>query len=317
MNVLVVGATGTLGRQVARKAIEAGHAVTCLVRNPTKAAFLSEWGAKLKVGSLTQPDTLAPALEGMEVAIDCATVRPSSSLSLKEVDWDGKVALINAARAAEIKQYMFFSVLRAEEFPTVPLMNFKHHIENYLKQSLVPYTIFRPCGFMQGLIGQYAIPILEDQLVWTTKPPTAISYIDTLDAAAIAVKAIGCEGALRQTLPLAGSKAWTPSEVIALCEKLSNKTAKIATMPIGILRGARNIANFFQWTWNIGDRLAFAEVLASGKPMHAEMQGVYELLDIDPEELTTLEGYLLEYFERILKKLRDTNYKDPKKMTRF
>ncbi|MEM9569265.1 MAG: NAD(P)H-binding protein [Cyanobacteria bacterium P01_E01_bin.34] len=317
MNVLIVGATGTLGRQVARKAIEAGHSVTCMVRIPDKGAFLCEWGATIKVGNLVRPETLPFALEGIDVVVDCATVRPSSSLSLKEVDWDGKVALINAARAAEVKQFMFFSIYRSEEFPDVPLMSCKHHVEEYLKRSLVPYTIFRPCGFMQGLIGQYAIPILEDQVVWTTDPPTPISYIDTIDAAQIAVKAIGHEGAIHKVLPLSGSRAWEPREVISLCERMSSNRAKVSTMPLGLLRGARNILNFFQWTWNIADRLAFSEVLASGKPMHADMDEVYSLLEVDSKELTTLEGYLLEYFERIMKKLRESNYKDPRKMTRF
>ncbi|MGK7908190.1 MAG: NmrA family NAD(P)-binding protein [Synechococcus sp.] len=317
MNVLIVGATGTLGRQVARKAIEAGHSVTCMIRNPEKAAFLSEWGATIKVGNLVRPETLPFCLKDIEVVVDCATVRPSSNRSVKEVDWDGKVALINAARAAEVKQYIFFSIFRSEEFPNVPLMICKYHVEEYLKRSMVPYTIFRPCGFMQGLIGQYAIPVLEEQVVWTTDPPTPIAYIDTIDAAKIAVKAIGHEGAIRQTLPLSGSKGWEPREVIALCERMSGNRAKISTMPLGLLRGARKVLNFFQWTWNIADRLAFSEVLASGKPMQEDMEPVYELLDIDPSELTTLEGYLLEYFERIMKKLRDSKYKDPRKMTRF
>ena len=112
MNVLIVGATGTLGRQVARKAIEAGHSVTCMVRIPDKGAFLSEWGAAIKVGNLVRPETLPFSLEGIDVVVDCATVRPSSNLSLKQVDWDGKVALINAARAAEVKQFIFFSILQ-------------------------------------------------------------------------------------------------------------------------------------------------------------------------------------------------------------
>ncbi len=310
MNVLVVGATGTLGRQVVRCAIEAGHQVTSFVRSPAKASFLSEWGSHIQVGNLLRPTTLEAALEGMDGVIDCATARPTDSLSVRQVDWDGKVALINAARAAQVKQFVFFSLMGAQhEYANVPLMHFKHHIENYLTQSTVPYTILRPCGFMQGLIGQYAIPILEEQVVWVTEKTIPTAYLDTQDVARLTVAALGNEAAIGQVLPLAGPKAWRAREIIALCEQLSSKKSKVSTMPLGLLRGTRRVLQFFQWSWNIADRLAFAEVIAAEEPMTAEMDPVYEILKLDPKSLTPLEEYLAEYFQKMLKRLREQDAK--------
>ncbi len=317
MQILLVGGTGTLGRQIARQLLDQGHTLSCLVRNPARSAFLSEWGAHLKIGNLCDPDSLTAAVAGAEAVIDCATLRPTDGLSLKQVDWDGKVALINAARAAKVKQFVFFSVLGAADFPDVPLMNYKHHIELYLQQSQLPYTILQPCGFMQGLIGQYAIPILEEQVVWTTQPPTPIAYMDTIDVARLTAKTLGRENAINQTLPLTGTYAWSPLEVIRLCEKLSNRKAKVSTMPVGLLRGVRKVTRFFQWTLNISDRLAFAEVLASGKPLAADMTPVFECLEFDPQSLTSLESYLMDYFERMLKKIRDRDIKKPKVSSPF
>ncbi len=318
MNILVVGATGTLGRQVVRRALESGHQVISLVRNPAKTAFLSEWGSQVRVGDLLQPRSLDRALEGVEVVIDSATVRLTDSLSAKQVDWDGKVNLINACRAAQIQQYIFFSIMGAQhEYSHVPLMHFKHHAELYLQRSQMPYTIFRLPGFMQGLIGQYALPILEEHGVWITSRSVPTAYIDTQDVARFVVKAIGCEAAIGKTLPLVGPRAWQPREIIELCEKLSNREAKVLTTSVEFLRVVRRIAQFFQWSWNIADRLAFVEVLAADEPMDADMTETYEILGIDPDSLTRLEDYLGEYFQKMLKRIQEQNIKRPKVRTPF
>ncbi|AFY67040.1 SDR family oxidoreductase [Geitlerinema sp. PCC 7407] len=308
MNVLVVGATGTLGRQVTRRALDEGYKVRCLVRNFKKASFLREWGAELVEANLCNPESLPPTLEGMDIVIDAATTRPTDSQRMQKVDWDGKVALIQAAKAANIKRFVFFSILECDQHPDVPLMDIKHCTEKFLAESGLNYTILRPCGFMQGLIAQYAIPVLEGQTVWVTGEAAPIAYMDTLDIAKFAVRSLSVPATENRIFPVVGTRPWGGYEIIRLCERLSGQDAKVARMPTGLVRGVRRIARFFQWGQNLADRLAFVEVIADGEPFTAPMDEVYETFGIDRQETTTLEAYMQEYFARIIKKLKELDY---------
>jgi uncharacterized protein YbjT (DUF2867 family) len=298
---------------VARRAIDEGYKVRCLVRSPKKAAFLKEWGAELVRGNLCKPETLTPALAGVTAVIDAATSRPTDSLTIKDVDWDGKVALIQAAKAAGVERFIFFSILDADKYPNVPLMEIKHCTEMFLAESGLNYTILRLAGFMQGLIGQYGIPILEKQPVWVTGTSSPIAYMDTQDIAKFAVQALGVSETEKQAFPMVGTRAWSAEEIINLCERLSDRDAKVTRMPLAVLRTVQSFLRFFQWGWNVADRLAFTEVLASGKALNAEaMDEVYTIFGLDKQQNTTLEVYLQEYFSRIMNKLKQLDYEKAK-----
>ena len=313
MELLVVGATGTLGRQVVRLALDRGHQVRCLVRNVRKAAFLKEWGAELVKGNLCQAQTLPAALENIDAVIDAATARATDSLSIKQVDWEGKVNLIKAVKAAGIERYIFFSILNAKEHRNVPLMDIKYCTELFLEEIGLKYTILQLCGFMQGLIGQYAIPILDNQAVWMTGESTPIAYMNTQDIAKFAIRALEVPETEKRSFPVVGTRAWSAYEIIKLCERLSGREAKISRLQVGFLRLMQKVTRFFQWGQNASERLAFAEVLASGEPLDAAMDEVYQVFGLDSQETTTLEVYLQEYFGRILKKLKEIDYEKNKK----
>ncbi|MFJ4814708.1 NAD(P)H-binding protein [Streptomyces sp. NPDC088801] len=61
--ILVTGATGTVGRQVVAELLDRGHEVRALTRDAARASFPA--GVEVVEGDLTEPDGLAPALEGV------------------------------------------------------------------------------------------------------------------------------------------------------------------------------------------------------------------------------------------------------------
>jgi len=313
MSLLIVGGTGTLGRQVVLQALTKGYQVRCLVRNFRKASFLKEWGAELVYGDLTRPETLPPCLKGITAIIDASTSRANELESLKKVDWEGKLCLIEAAKVAKIQKFIFFSPQNVEQFQTIPLMKVKNGIEIKLKKSGIPYTVFRLTGFYQGLIEQYAIPILEDLPIWVTNENTYISYMDTQDIAKFCLRSLQISQTTNQTIFLSGSKAWISSEIINLCEQLAGQKAKVQRVPLFVLKLVSRLFGWFEWGQNISDRLAFAEILTSESNLSNSTLDLYKLFKIDPAELIQLDDYLLEYFIRLLKRLRDINFEDVQK----
>ena len=204
-----------------------------------------------------------------------------------------------------IQRYVFYSIDKCEQHKEVPLMNMKFAVEEDLKASGMNYTVLRLCGFMQPLISGYAVPVLEEQTVWGTDDDTKTAYLDTQDVAKMTLAACRREEAANKTLTLAGPKAYSVNEVIAMCERMGGADANVNKVPVLVLKATRALTRFFQWTSPAADRLAFAEVLASGIKFDADMKETYEILGMDESDTTTLEEYMEEYFSKILKKLKE------------
>jgi uncharacterized protein YbjT (DUF2867 family) len=313
MSLLIIGGTGTLGRQIVLQALTKGYQVRCLVRNFRKASFLKEWGVELVYGDLTRPETIPPSLKGITAIIDASTSRAEELDSLKKVDWEGKLYLIEAAKVANIKRFIFFSAQNAEKFVNIPLMKLKNGIEIKLKQSGIPYTIFRLTGFYQGLIDQYAIPILENLPIWVTNENTYISYMDTQDVAKFCLRSLQIQETKNKTFLLSGIKGWVSSEIINLCEQLAGQKAKVQRVPLFLLQLVSRLFGFFEWGQNISDRLAFVEILNAENNFSKSTVDLYKFFKIDPSEIIQLDDYFLEYFIRLLKRLRDINFEDVQK----
>jgi uncharacterized protein YbjT (DUF2867 family) len=313
MSLLIIGGTGTLGRQVVLQALTKGYKVRCLVRNFRKASFLKEWGVELVYGDLTRPETIPPCFIGISAVIDASTGRPSDLDSLKQVDWNGKLCLIEAAKAANVQRFIFFSAQNVEQFENIPLMKLKYGIEQKLKESNIPHTIFRLTGFYQGLIEQYAIPILENLPIWVTNENTSIAYMDTQDIAKFALRSLQIPQTSNQIFFLSGVKSWVSLEIISLCEQLAGQKAKVQRVPLIILKLISNFVGFFEWGQNISDRLAFVEILNTENNFSKSTFDLYKLFKIDYEEIIQLDDYFLEYFIRLLKRLRDINFEDVQK----
>ena len=158
---------------------------------------------------------------------------------------------------------------------------------------------------MQGVIGQFAIPILNNEPVWVSGNPTDIAYMNTQDIARFAVAALKRSQTEKRRYPIVGPKAWSAKEVISLCEKFSEKRARVLKVSPTVISIAQSVVSFFEPTLNVAERLSFSELSGSGGKLDAPMEETYIDFGLNQADSTTMEGYIKEYYGVILKRLKD------------
>ena len=84
-------------------------------------------------------------------------------------------------------------------------------------------------------------------------------------------------------------------------------------MPLVILKLVSQFFGFFEWGQNISDRLLFVEILNTENNFSKSTFDLYKMFKVNPEEIVQLDDYFLEYFIRLLKRLRDINFEDVQK----
>ena len=146
--VLVTGATGTQGGAVARELLDRGFDVRGLTRNPDsdRAKVLADLGVTMVKGNFDDDASLAAAMHGA-YGVFAVTDFWEHGYD-KEVDHGKK--LINAAKNAGVKHFVFTSVAASNDNTGIPHFDSKAEIEEYLRESGIAYSIVRPVSFMDN-----------------------------------------------------------------------------------------------------------------------------------------------------------------------
>ena len=289
---LVVGATGMLGSEICRQLAAAGKPVRALVRatsDPAKVENLRGYGAELVEGDVRDAASLAAACNGASAVISTLSSMPfcyqPGENDIECVDEAGAKALVDAAQAAGVGQFVYTSFTMELDFP---LHNAKRAVEQHLKQSGLNYTILRPGYFMEVWLSPavgFDPANATAQVYGTGENP--ISWISYPDIAQFAVACLGHPAAQNATIELGGPEAISQLETIQIFEEVGGRPFEVQYVPAEALEEQ-------QRTSSDGMQQSFAglmRVYASGDPI--DMQATLQTF---PVELTSVR----EYAERVL-----------------
>lgn len=194
-NILVTGATGTIGGRVVEGLLTSGAPVAALVHSPAKAAALESAGARTVVGAFEDRASLAKAFAGMDTIV---LITPPGPHAFEQTH-----TAIEVAKQAGVRKIVRISALKAD--PDGPTDNTRQHgrTEAALRASGMTYVILRPHLFLQNLLGSLPTILGEGKLYWGVGDGK-MGMIDTRDASDAAVVAATSDAFDGQTLELTG-----------------------------------------------------------------------------------------------------------------
>lgn len=114
MNVLIIGATGVLGRNVIPRLLERGHHVRAIVRRNESLRYLEQAGVEVRSGDIFDRSSLEAASNGCDAALHLATAIPkdgSQDWSLNDrVRREGTRNLLDAVSKNGVRRYIQQSI---------------------------------------------------------------------------------------------------------------------------------------------------------------------------------------------------------------
>ncbi|MDX6683520.1 MAG: hypothetical protein QOG94_3559 [Solirubrobacteraceae bacterium] len=174
MKIAVIGATGRTGAKVVTAALEAGHELTAIVRDPSTAPAADHERLRLLTGDVRDVRSLERALDGQDAVISCVGPRSRKERSLRE---EGIRNTIAAARKAGVRRLVVLSAFgvadSVEELKRTTFVFSRIILPLFLK------TQFADMARMEELVR-------ESGLEWVVVRPSAMNNKPATNAVKIA-----------------------------------------------------------------------------------------------------------------------------------
>jgi uncharacterized protein YbjT (DUF2867 family) len=246
--ILIVGATGSLGGRITRGLLAKGKQVRILDRNNPMTEELArqgrantvqslvDIGAQAVNGDLKDRASLKAALQGVETVITTATgTQRGGEDTVPVVDLQGTLSLIEAARQAGVKRFIYTSAFGSAEGHPVPLLNIKGTCETAVQQSGMEFTILRPSIFMEVWIGSVVgLPLMSNQpITLIGQGDHSHNFVSEADVAAFAIAAVDNPRAVNQCIDIGGPASYTWTEIVNAISQANVAPLPIQYLPMG------------------------------------------------------------------------------------
>ncbi|AXB42379.1 SDR family oxidoreductase [Amycolatopsis albispora] len=219
MNVLVTGATGTIGSTLVPALRARGVTVRAMIRNPDRPVP----GVENVVADLQDPASVAAALKGVDAAFLNSPSAPDAAAI--------QIRFANLARDAGVPRLVLLSQYAARVDSPVRFLRWHAQVEAHVRELGFEHTVLRPNLYLQALLA-FAGTIAQG---WFAAPigDAAVSAIDTRDIADAAAAVLTGDGHGGRTYTLTGPHAITHTEIADALSVATGRAIAFRDVPAG------------------------------------------------------------------------------------
>jgi len=252
LTVFVTGATGNQGGAVARALIKNNHNVVALTRNKESVAAneLAKLGAEVIEGSLDAPQLLIDTLK----RVDTLFLMGSPMETSVEKETTQGIAIVDAAKAANVGHLVYSSVANADKNTGIPHFESKYKVEQYIRSLDIPFTICAPVAFMENIIAPWSIDAFKARKIVQALPgeiklqQVSLRNLGEFVAGIIEKRA----DVFGQRFDIAGDEV-SGNEMANILTNATHQTISYESFPTSELRKlSDDMATMFEWLADAG-----------------------------------------------------------------
>lgn len=284
--ILVIGATGTIGRGVFEQLVDRGVAARGFVRDTDKALQVLGSRAEVVHGDLSEPETIEAALSSVEKVFLVSPHGPGQ----EEREGNAVEAAVRAGTVEHIVKVSGGDYLGPDSDvePGFPHWN----TERKIAESGIPYTFLRPNFFMQNTLRLVAPRVASGGAFMLPLGDARISMADTRDIAAVGVAALTGKGHEGKKHVLTGPEALSFYEVAGILSELLGREVTYEAIPLESFVAASRERGLPGWMIHHYEEL-LGKVFAAGKAAYVT-DAVAEVTGREP---VSFERFAREHLE--------------------
>jgi (4-alkanoyl-5-oxo-2,5-dihydrofuran-3-yl)methyl phosphate reductase len=216
--ILITGATGNIGRELIPLLLETGQPIRVFVRDERKVTHLDSCVERV-VGDLDKPETLVPAVKGVE------------RIFLVTYETRQDINVLEAAKRAGVQQIVKLSTSEAADH-TIQVGKWHYEREEQIRASGLDWTFLRPGMFMSNSIEWWAESIKgQGSVFFPGGKKGRVAPVDPRDVARVAAAALTQPGHQAQAYLLTGPELFTIGGMVQVISKVLGKPIQYVDIP--------------------------------------------------------------------------------------